>query len=247
MVKNFKDFDMNKHVIDTLNKYEDKPDIKEEDVFVKAIRNSPVPVPGYEGGATPKPEQPKRIEVKGYPKKPYNAFDELVKQNKKEEEVKQKNKKNSTAKPDPSKGIIKPFDNLNPASYPVNQKEDLSMWDLMKKSARNEIKKGNYSEMRTIKRTLEDDYKRSGGKWMDDEELKLIKKYKPKYNHQPMNFDLNLDITKSRLNLERLRQELALSRAQDVEDKKKFLKKYNENRHTENSGLAYLIDPKGEI
>jgi len=62
-----------------------------------------------------------------------------------------------------------------------------------------------------------------------------------------MNFDLNLDITKSRLNLERLRNELALSRAQDVEDKKKFLKKYNENRHTENSGLAYLIDPKGEI
>ena len=232
MVKKFKDFDMDKHVVDTLNKYEDKPDIIVEEV----IRKSPVPVPGYEGGATPKRKA-----------KLYNAFDELVKQNKKEEEAKQKNKKNFTAKPDPSKGIIKPFDNLNPASYPVNQKEDLSMWDLMKKSARNEIKKGNYSEMRTIKRTLEDDYKRSGGKWMDDEELKLIKKYKPKYNHQPMNFDLNLDITKSRLNLERLRQELALSRAQDVEDKKKFLKKYNENRHTENSGLAYLIDPKGEI
>ena len=78
MVKKFKDFDMDKHTIDTLNKYEDKPDIIVEEV----IRKSPVPVPGYEGGATPKRKA-----------KPYNAFDELVKQNKKEEEARQKNKK----------------------------------------------------------------------------------------------------------------------------------------------------------
>ena len=76
MVKKFKDFDMDKHVIDTLNKYEDKPDIIVEEV----IRKSPVPVPRYEGGATPKRKA-----------KPYNAFDELVKQNKKEEEARQKN------------------------------------------------------------------------------------------------------------------------------------------------------------
>ena len=142
MVKKFKDFDMDKHVIDTLNKYEDKPDIIVEEV----IRKSPVPVPGYEGGATPKRKT-----------KPYNAFDELVKQDQKEYLAKQKNKKILPAKPDPSKGIIKPFDNLNPESYPVNQKEDLSMWDLMKKSAREEIKKGNYSEMRMLKKTLMDD------------------------------------------------------------------------------------------
>ena len=35
--------------------------------------------------------------------KPYNYYDEVVKQNKKEEEVKQKKLKNFTAKPDPSK------------------------------------------------------------------------------------------------------------------------------------------------
>jgi|TARA_R110002020_G_scaffold237123_1_gene449422 hypothetical protein len=226
MVKKFKDFDMDKHVIDTLNKYEDKPDIIVEEV----IRKSPVPVPGYEGGATPKRKA-----------KPYNAFDELVKQNKKEEEAKQKNKKNFTAKPDPSKGIIKPFDNLNPASYPVNQKEDLSMWDMMKKSARNEIKKGNYSEMQRIKDTLNDDYKRSGGQWMNDEEKKLIGKYKPKYNSEPMKFDINLDITQSRLHLEKRREEAERMKQEIDSDRKIFEKKI---RRGENQGLAYLIDPK---
>ena len=226
MVKKFKDFDMDKHVVDTLNKYEDKPDIIVEEV----IRKSPVPVPGYEGGATPKRKA-----------KPYNAFDELVKQNKKEEEVRQKNKKNFTAKPDPSKGIIKPFDNLNPASYPVNQKEDLSMWDMMKKSARNEIKKGNYSEMQRIKDTLNDDYKRSGGQWMNDEEKKLIGKYKPKYNSEPMKFDINLDITQSRLHLEKRREEAERMKQEIDSDRKIFEKKI---RRGENQGLAYLIDPK---
>ena len=226
MVKKIKDFDINKHVIDTLNMYEDKPDIIVEEV----IRKSPVPVPGYEGGATPKRKA-----------KPYNAFDELVKQNKKEEEVRQKNKKNFTAKPDPSKGIIKPFDNLNPASYPVNQKEDLSMWDMMKKSARNEIKKGNYSEMQRIKDTLNDDYKRSGGQWMNDEEKKLIGKYKPKYNSEPMKFDINLDITQSRLHLEKRREEAERMKQEIDSDRKIFEKKI---RRGENQGLAYLIDPK---
>ena len=226
MVKKFKDFDMDKHVIDTLNKYEDKPDIIVEEV----IRKSPVPVPGYEGGATPK----RKV-------KPYNAFDELVKQNKKEEEARQKNKKIFTAKPDPSKGIIKPFDNLNPASYPVNQKEDLSMWDMMKKSARNEIKKGNYSEMQRIKDTLNDDYKRSGGQWMNDEEKKLIGKYKPKYNSEPMKFDINLDITQSRLHLEKRREEAERMKQEIDSDRKIFEKKI---RRGENQGLAYLIDHK---
>jgi len=231
MVKKFKDFDMDKHVVDTLNKFEDS-----DDIIDYAIQRSSTPVKGY-----PKPEQPKRIEVKGYPKKPYNAFDELVKQNKKEEEAKQKNKKFFTAKPDPSKGIIKPFDNLNPASYPVNQKEDLSMWDMMKKSARNEIKKGNYSEMQRIKDTLNDDYKRSGGQWMNDEEKKLIGKYKPKYNSEPMKFDINLDITQSRLHLEKRREEAERMKQEIDSDRKIFEKKI---RRGENQGLAYLIDPK---
>ena len=232
MVKKFKDFDMDKHVVDTLNKFEDS-----DDIIDYAIQRSSTPVKGY-----PKPEQPKRIEVKGYPKKPYNTFDELVKQNKKEEEAKQKNKKNFTAKPDPSKGIIKPFDNLNPASYPVNQKEDLSMWDLMKKSARNEIKKGNYSEMQRIKDTLNDDYKRSGGEWMDDEEKKLIGKYKPKYKkYEPVKIDINLEITQSRLHLEKRREEAERMKQEIDSDRKIFEKKI---RRGENQGLAYLIDPK---
>ena len=51
------EFDMNRHVIDTLNKFEDGPDIVEE-----VIRNSPIPVPGYVGGATPDSTVPTRAE-----------------------------------------------------------------------------------------------------------------------------------------------------------------------------------------
>ena len=194
MVKKFKDFDMNKHVIDTLNKYEDKPDIIVEEV----IRKSP-----------------------------------------------QKNKKIFTAKPDPSKGIIKPFDNLNPATYPVNQKEDMSIWDMMKKSARNEIKKGNYSEMQRIKDTLNDDFKRSGGQWMNDEEKKLIGKYKPKYKkYEPVKININLDITQSRLHLEKMREEARRMKQSIDDDRKIFEKKL---RRGENQGLASIINTIEEI
>ena len=51
-----------KTLLKTLNKYEDGPDLKEEDLFVKAIRNSSTPVPGYIGGATPDPTVPTRAE-----------------------------------------------------------------------------------------------------------------------------------------------------------------------------------------
>ena len=234
MVKD-KKLDMNKHIVDTLNKFEDA-----DDIIDYAIMRSPTPVKGY-----PKPEEPKRIEVKGYPKKkPYNAFDELVKQDQKEYLAKQKNKKILPAKPDPSKGIIKPFDSSNPKTYPVNQKEDLSMWDLMKKSAREEIKKGNYSEMRMLKKTLMEDYKRSGGQWMNDEEKKLIGKYKPKGIGEPMKFDLNLDIASSRINLEK-RREIARNMKQEIDvDRKNFEKKI---RRGENQGLASIINSIEEI
>ena len=48
----------------------------------------------------------------------------------------------------------------------------MSLWDMMKESARMDAKKGDHSGMRQIKKTLHDDYKRSGGKWMSDEEKK---------------------------------------------------------------------------
>ena len=54
--------DMEKHTINMLNKFENGPDIKEEDFYVQAIRNSPTPVPGYVGGATPDPTVPTRAE-----------------------------------------------------------------------------------------------------------------------------------------------------------------------------------------
>ena len=59
-----------KHIVDTLNKYEDGPDIEQQ-----VINYSPVKV------------TPKRT-AKGK-----NAFDEIVKQDEKEYKAKQKNKK----------------------------------------------------------------------------------------------------------------------------------------------------------
>lgn len=120
--------------------------------------------------------------------------------------------------------------------------EDMSMWDMMKKSARNEIKKGNYSEMQRIKDTLNDDYKRSGEEWMNDEEKKLIGKYKPKYKkYEPVKIDINLDITQSRLHLEKMREEARRMKQSIDDDRKIFEKKI---RRGKNQGLAYLIDPK---
>ena len=204
-----KKFNMDKHVVDTLNKFEDGPDIQQQ-----VINYSPVKI------------TPKRTAQVAY------------------EEVNQKNKKFFTAKPDPSKGKIKPFDNNDPSTYPKNQKENLNTWDLMVKSARNEIKKGNYSEMREIKNTLMNDYKRSGGEWMNDEEKKLIGKYKPKYSGEPMKLDLNMDIASSRLNLEKKR-ELVRNMNQEIDvDRKNFLKNL---RRGENSGLASILNSIEEI
>jgi hypothetical protein len=167
--------------------------------------------------------------------------------NKKFEMNMQKKLKNFTAKPDPSTGIIKPFKNDDPNTYPVNQKETLSAWDVVLKSARNDIKKGDYSGISKVKKILNDDYKKSGGEWMNDEEKKLIGRFKSKIPYEPMNFNLNLDITKNRLLVEQRREEMAISKVQDDIDRKKFLKKINSNRRTKNSGLACLINPIEEI
>tara|TARA_R110002110_G_scaffold13893_2_gene66025 strand:- start:76 stop:702 length:627 start_codon:yes stop_codon:yes gene_type:complete len=208
MEKN-KKLDMNKHVVDTLNKYEDGADIQQQ-------------VINY----SPNKAVPKRIAQVAY------------------EEAIQKNKKILPAKPDPSKGKIKPFDNNDSSTYPKNQKENLNTWDLMVKSARNEIKKGNYSEMREIKNTLMNDYKRSGGQWMNDEEKKLIGKYKPKYSGEPMKLDLNMDIASSRLNLEKKR-ELVRNMNQEIDvERKNFQKKL---RGEKNQGLASIINSIEEI
>ena len=208
MEKN-KKLDMNKHVVDTLNKYEDGADIQQQ-----VINYSPNKV------------VPKRTAQVAY------------------EEANQKNKNFFTAKPDPSKGKIKPYRNDDPSTYPKKQKENLNTWDLMVKSARNEIKKGNYLEMREIKNTLMNDYKRSGGEWMNDEEKKLIGKYKPKYSGEPMKLDLNMDIASSRLNLEKKR-ELVRNMNQEIDvDRKNFLKNL---RRGENSGLASILNPIEEI
>jgi len=161
--------------------------------------------------------------------------------NKKFEMNMQKKLKNFTAKPDPSTGIIKPFKNDDPNTYPVNQKETLSAWDVVLKSARNDIKKGDYSGISKVKKILNDDYKKSGGEWMNDEEKKLIGKFKPKIPYEPMNFNLNLDITKNRLLVEQRREEAERMKQEIDSDRKIFEKKI---RRGENQGLAYLIDPK---
>jgi len=173
-----------KHIVDTLNKYEDGPDIQEQ-----VINYSPVKV------------IPKRT-AKGK-----NAFNEIVKNDEKEYKASQKNKK-------------------------IWPKDNMSLWDMMKESARMDAKKGDYSGMRQIKKTLHDDYKRSGGKWMSDEEKKMIGKHK-----LPEPIKLNLEpITKGRMLLE----EMEADDRRLAEQRKKIFNK----EPTRNEGLAYLLDPK---
>jgi len=94
--------DMQKHTINMLNKFEDGPDIKEEDLFVKAIRNSSTAVPGYEGGATPsdRPTYAERIasnkQLQKYATQPDSngVYQAAVDLNKKAEDLKPKKDKN---------------------------------------------------------------------------------------------------------------------------------------------------------
>ena len=179
-----KKFNMDKHVVDTLNKFEDGPDIQQQ-----VINYSPV-------------------------------------------KVQQKNKKILPAKPDEKKGIIKPYRNDDPSTYPKNQKDEMSLWDMMKESARMDAKKGDHSGMRQIKKTLHDDYKKSGGKWMSDEEKKMIGKHT-----LPEPIKLNLEpITKGRLLLE----EMEADNKRLEEQRKKIFEKKQSDENI--GGLAYLLN-----
>jgi hypothetical protein len=155
--------DENKRIVDTLNKYEDGPDILQQ-----VINYSPTKVP-------------------------------------------QKNKK-----------ILPKKDN----------KDNMSMWDMMKESARMDARKGDYTGMRKIKKTLHDDYKKSGGKWMNDEEKKMI----GKHTH-PEPIKLNLEpITKGRLLLE----EMEADNKRLEEQRKKIFEKKQSDENI--GGLAYLLN-----
>ena len=79
---------------------------------------------------------------------------------------------------------------------------------------------------------------------MNDEEKKLIGKYKPKYSGEPMKLDLNMDIASSRLNLEKKR-ELVRNMNQEIDvERKNFQKKL---RGEKNQGLASILNTIEEI
>ena len=103
---------------------------------------------------------------------------------------------------------------------------------MTKESARMDARKGDYTGMRQIKKTLHDDYKKSGGKWMNDEELKMIGKFK---HPEPMKIDLT-GISKGRLLLEQMRED---DKRLEEQRKKIFEKKQNDENI---GGLAYLLN-----
>ena len=111
----------------------------------------------------------------------------------------------------------------------------MSLWEMMKESARMDARKGDYSGMRQIKKTLHDDYKRSGGKWMNDEEKKMIGRYK---QPEPINIDLTT-INKGRLLLEKMRED-----DKRLEEQKRKIFEKNLS-HEKVGGLAYLLNTKG--
>ena len=105
---------------------------------------------------------------------------------------------------------------------------------MTKESARMDARKGDYTGMRQIKKTLHDDYKKSGGKWMNDEELKMIGKFK---YPEPMKIDLT-GISKGRLLLEQMRED---DKRLEEQRKKIFEKKQSDENI---GGLAYLLNTK---
>ena len=103
---------------------------------------------------------------------------------------------------------------------------------MTKESARMDAIKGDYTGMRQIKKTLHDDYKKSCGKWMNDEELKMIGKFK---HPEPMKIDLT-GISKGRLLLEQMRED---DKRLEEQRKKIFEKKQSDENI---GGLAYLLN-----
>ena len=103
---------------------------------------------------------------------------------------------------------------------------------MTKEAARMDARKGDHSGMRQIKKTLHDDYKKSGGKWMNDEELKMIGKFK---HPEPMKIDLT-GISKGRLLLEQMRED---DKRLEEQRKKIFEKKQSDENI---GGLAYLLN-----
>ena len=71
--------------------------------------------------------------------------------------------------------------------------------------------------------------------------LITIRKYTKYKKYEPVKIDINLDITQSRLHLEKRREEAERMKQEIDSDRKIFEKKI---RRGENQGLAYLIDPK---
>ena len=112
----------------------------------------------------------------------------------------------------------------------------MSMWDMMKESARIDARKGDQSGMNDIKRVLRDDYKKSDGTWMNDEEKRMIGKYK---SPTPIKIDLD-GINKGRLLPQEMRHE---NKRLDQQRKKIFEKK---SSHENIGGLEYLLNTKGQ-
>jgi|TARA_R110002020_G_scaffold66553_1_gene174919 hypothetical protein len=65
----------------------------------------------------------------------------------------------------------KPFDNNDPSTYPSDrdQRQKLNTWDLIL-----ETSKGDKEQMKEIRQTLNEEYKRNGKKFLSDKELKII-------------------------------------------------------------------------
>ena len=68
----------------------------------------------------------------------------------------------------------KQFDNNDPSTYPSDrdQRQKLSTWDLIL-----ETSKGDKEQMKEIRQTLNQEFKRNGKKFLSDKELKIIGKH----------------------------------------------------------------------
>ncbi len=72
----------------------------------------------------------------------------------------------------------KPFKNDDPTTYPMNQKKNISNWDLLMMTAKNPKTKEDRIQAKEIRKIIYKDYNRpSQRKFMGEDELKLIGKH----------------------------------------------------------------------
>ena len=94
----------------------------------------------------------------------------------------------------------KPFKNDDPSTYPMNQKKNLSTWEIMVDQAKNPKDSYDRESAKQVRQTILDSWKKpTMRKWLGEDELELIGRSKKQLEAKRLREEENM---KEKVNLE---------------------------------------------